>query len=52
MSEGPSLHLNDSLESDFLRELSVSGLNGRFFSMVGALEEERQGRQLFGRIPQ
>jgi len=52
MSEGPSLHLKDSLESDFLLELGVSGLDGRLFSTTGGLEEERQGRQLFGRIPQ
>lgn len=47
----PSLHLKESLESDFLRELSVSGLNGLLLSTARALEE-RQGNQLLGRIPQ
>lgn len=52
MSEDPSLHLNDSLESDFLRALDVSGLIGFFFSIEGTLDEVRQGKQLFCRIPQ
>lgn len=47
----PSLHLKESLESDFLRELGVSGLNGLLLSTARALEE-RQGNQLLGRIPQ
>lgn len=51
ISEDPSLHLKESLESDFLRELGVSGLIGLLFSTAIALEV-RQGKQLFGRIPQ
>lgn len=51
ISEDPSLHLKESLESDFLCELGVSGLIGLLFSTASALEE-RQGKQVFGRIPQ
>ena len=51
ISEDPSLHLKESLESDFLHDLGVSGLDGLLFSIARALEE-RQGKQLFGKIPQ